>query len=183
MSEETVIQHCSPTLAGIKTGSLFTCAYDSRQSMEAEVAKWNHRFADKGIQVVVLKYARRALVYIYRASSLSKDISAPKARQILLSFDYDPENMHQCILQLKNRFSMDGAFPHEVGLFLGYPPEDVEGFIRFGGKHCKYVGTWKVYGNIEAACQCFEQFKRCTACYWKRYAQGCSFDALVIAQL
>lgn len=78
---------------------------------------------------------------------------------------------------------MNADFPHEIGLFLGYPPEDVEGFIRFGGKNCKCFGCWKVYGNIEAAHQCFERFKKCTACYCERYRLGCPLDALVVAQL
>ena len=30
MSEETVVRQCAPTLAGIKTGSLIPCPYDSR---------------------------------------------------------------------------------------------------------------------------------------------------------
>ena len=33
MSEETVVRQCAPTLAGIKTGSLFPCPYDSREEL------------------------------------------------------------------------------------------------------------------------------------------------------
>ena len=42
-----------------------------------------------------------------------------------------------------------GELPHEVRLFLSYPPEDVKGFIdhRAGGFRC--AGLWKVYGNEE----------------------------------
>ncbi len=182
MSEEFVIQNSSPTLAGIKTGSLFTCAYESRESMDADVSEFNRRLKDKGIEIVILKYERRALIYIYRRTQLSKDLTHPKARQILVERGYDTGNLDSCIRQLKKRFSGYVEFPHEVGLFLGYPPEDVEGFIRFNGKNCKCFGCWKVYGNTEAAHQCFERFKQCTACYCERYHHGCPLDALVVAQ-
>ena len=182
MSEEIVIQHCSPTLAGMKTGSLFSCAYDAQEAIDMDVEELNKRFAKKGLQVIILKYARRALIYIYRRIQLAKDLSHPKAKQILSSRGYDIDDIDSCIRQLKNRFENYAEFPHEVGLFLGYPPEDVEGFIRFGGRNCKCFGCWKVYGNIEAAHQCFERFKNCTACYCERYHRGCPLDALVVAQ-
>ena len=182
MSEEIVIQQCSPTLAGIKAGSLFTCVYDSIESMESDISEFNKRFVNKGLHAVVLKYARRALIYIYRHIRLTVDLAHPKARQILGARGYDTNDIDGCIQQLKKRFEINADFPHEIGLFLGYPPEDVEGFIRFGGKNCKCFGCWKVYGNIEAAHQCFERFKKCTACYCERYRLGCPLDALVVAQ-
>ena len=36
MSDEMIVRQCAPTLAGIKTGSLFPCPYESRtQLMDA----------------------------------------------------------------------------------------------------------------------------------------------------
>lgn len=48
-------------------------------------------------------------------------------------------------------------FPHEIGLFLGYPLEDVAGFMELGPCSCKCTGCWKVYGNVEAAKKKFAQ--------------------------
>ena len=36
------------------------------------------------------------------------------------------------------------SFPHELGLLLGYPVEDVLGFIRNEGRNYLYCGYWKV---------------------------------------
>lgn len=182
MSEDIVIQNSSPTLAGIKTGSLFTCEYSSRESIDEDILEWNNRFKKKELQIVVLKYSRRALIYIFRPLRLIKDLAHPKAIQILTSRGYDIHNIYSCIHRLQERFALKKDFPHEVGLFLGYPPEDVEGFIKYSGKNCKSFGCWKVYGNTEAAHQCFERFKKCTACYCERYGRGCSLDALVVSQ-
>lgn len=41
---------------------------------------------------------------------------------------------------------------------LGYPAEDVQGFIENETKECKCVGCWKVYGDVEQAQKKFEQY-------------------------
>ena len=49
------------------------------------------------------------------------------------------------------REHMEGCktFPHEIGLLLGYPAEDVKGFIENQGRRSLYSGYWKVYSNLE----------------------------------
>ena len=61
-----------------------------------------------------------------------------------------------------------GAFPHEIGLFLGYPPEDVEGFRLHRGRDYKLCGCWKVYSDVEGARQCFRRYDRCRAALCRR---------------
>ena len=72
-------------------------------------------------------------------------------------------------------------FPHEIGLFLGYPPEDVRGFIEEGAAKCKCTGCWKVYGDVERAQKLFAAYKKCTAVYQKQHAQGKSIEQLTVA--
>ena len=50
------------------------------------------------------------------------------------------------------------GFPHEIGLVLGYPPVDVEGFIEKEGRDFLYSGYWKVYGNLEDTLKTFEAY-------------------------
>ena len=61
-------------------------------------------------------------------------------------------------------------FPHEIGLFLGYPPEDVEGFCRYQGQNYKLCGRWKVYGDREAACRRFQRYDHCRDALCRRLA-------------
>jgi hypothetical protein len=62
---------------------------------------------------------------------------------------------------LAGRFRESEEFPHEIGFFLGYPPEDVLGFIRHRGAHCKLCGMWKVYSDVEKARFLFSEYARC----------------------
>lgn len=65
-------------------------------------------------------------------------------------------------------------FPHEIGLFLGYQPEDVEGFRRHRGRSCKLCGYWKVYSDMERAQRLFRRYDRCREGLCARLAGGAS---------
>ena len=69
-------------------------------------------------------------------------------------------------------------FPHEVGLFLGYPAADVEGFRRNAGRNCKLCGHWKVYGQVEEARRRFLAFDRCREALCRWVAEGRSLEQL-----
>lgn len=182
MSEEMIINHCSPTLAGIKTGALFNCAYPSERELRSSVRAWNKTLSPKGLRVLPLRYnGRTALIYIYRPAMLSIDLKDELARRLLAKCGYVSETPEGCIVQLMRRFAECEEFPHEIGLFLGYPAEDVCGFIA--NKACGYkcVGYWKVYGDEEKAKKAFAKFEKCTRCYCRQHAKGKSIERLAVA--
>lgn len=182
MSEEMIINHCSPTLAGIKTGALFNCAYPSEREMRSEVRSWNKTLSPKGLRVLPLRYnGRTALIYIYRPAMLSIDLKNETARRLLAECGYASETPEGCIVQLMRRFAECDKFPHEIGLFLGYPPEDVCGFIANKAGGCKCVGYWKVYGDEEKAKMTFAMFEKCTRCYCRQHAKGTGIERLAVA--
>jgi hypothetical protein len=74
----------------------------------------------------------------------------------------------------------DESFPHEVGLFLGYPPEDVKGFMEDARRGVKCAGCWKVYGNGEEAVKTFSRYKKCTDIYRKELSKGRSLLQLTV---
>ncbi|MCR4955634.1 MAG: DUF3793 family protein [Lachnospiraceae bacterium] len=182
MSEEYVIQYCSPTMAGIKTGSLFTCPIESKEQMAQCMAALNAKLLPKGIVIMPVKYMKkRVLIYMYRRNALVKDLQNPIAREILKSLDYPVDDISQCITKLVLRINTEEEFPHEVGLFLSYPPEDVKAFIDNHAQNAKLVGTWKVYYNEDQAKRTFLQFENCTKAYCENYKKYNSFDRLVVS--
>ena len=83
--------------------------------------------------------------------------------------------------QLASRLCLQAEFPHEIGVFLGYPLDDVKGFIRHKGRNYTYCGCWKCYGDPQAARRRFEGFRRCTETFRRRYAAGTPIIQLVVA--
>lgn len=182
MSEDIIVKYCSPTLAGIKTGNLFSCFFMDKDEMRNSVRHWNQILVKKGLRVMPLKFQdSRALVYVYRVSSLFRDLKDDKTCRLLKARGYETEMPERCIVQLIRKLEGCSEFPHEIGLFLGYPPEDVCGFIENKAKGYKLIGFWKVYGNEEKAQMTFAKYKECTDVYTAQFAKGRSVDWLTVA--
>lgn len=181
MSEEFLVNHCSPTLAGIKTGALFPCPGDSFQTVTAFCRDFNERMTAKGLCCIPLRRESGSpLIYLFRPQSLHRDLASPIADYLLSEKKYPVGNPTGCLSQLCRVLRKESQFPHEIGLFLGYPPEDVEGFIRNGGNGAKCVGTWKVYGDEQKAKETFRKYKQCTKVYKKMYEQGTALEHLAV---
>ena len=117
MSEDLIIKHCSPTLAGLKTANLFTCVYAQKQDVERYTQEFNRRFSHKGVKMQPLGYGKkRALIYVFRPTQLEKDLSDPQARSILASMGYKSFDSKSCLNRLKSRVKKCPEFPHEIGL-------------------------------------------------------------------
>lgn len=184
MSEQLLIRHCSPTLAGLKTGSLFTCAYQSPSEIREDIRRLNRRLRGKGLRVLPLRYsACRALIYVYRPDRLSKDLSDNLAQPILRERGYTAESPQECLRQLMRRLHDKTEFPHEIGLFLGYPPEDVHGFIDNKPGTCRMIGVWKVYGDCTQAQKIFAMYKKCTDLYIRQWANGSPLERLTVRSI
>lgn len=100
------------------------------------------------------------LLLLYDRMLLGHVLQCEEVFSLLRSLEYKcaPGDVDSCIAALKGRFS--GEFPHEIGLFLGYPPADVRAFMRDGGRESLVTGYWKVYSNVREATLKFHMFKR-----------------------
>ena len=182
MSEDLLIRHCSPTLAGIKTGNLFSCACPSRKDLTRDLCRLNKKLVPKGIRVLPLRVCKgRALIYAYRPNALESDLTDHRARALLLKYGYVPENPNGCVVHLIHRLRSEGEFPHEIGLFLDYPADDVLAFVEKGGAGCKLCGYWKVYGDVEAARARFVCYDACRTCVLRAVEQGITLAQLLQA--
>ena len=47
MSNEILIRFCAPTIARLKTGNMFICAFDSQEQMTGELKHLNRRLGKK----------------------------------------------------------------------------------------------------------------------------------------
>lgn len=181
MSEEQLIKHCSPTLARIKTANMFVAFYSDTNEMHNDVRYWNNRLTKKGLRILPLRFQdNRALIYVYRPRQLLSDLQDKTACRLLCKYGYGTKKPEHCIRHLMKRMGEYADFPHEIGLFLGYPPEDVCGFIENKAQNCKCVGCWKVYGDVEKAQKVFAKYKKCTDVYYSQYAKGKSIERLTI---
>lgn len=177
-----LLEHAAPTLAGIKTASMFRLK-GLQAEREAALCAWREVISARGISVAVLQEeTESALVYVYRASYLRQDWEHPGVAEFLAAYGYDAaapvaENLDRLRIRLA-----ESNFPHEIGLFLGYPLADVQGFIAHCGRNYRLCGCWKVYGDPCFAQRCFAKYKKCRDVYLKCYEQGQLLSRLTVVR-
>lgn len=180
--ESLLIRHGAPTLAGLKTAALFWYSCQSLALAALQVEEWNQVFGQKGIRMRILKTCKnRVLLYVYREKKLLADLESKEVREILRAAGYPEGDLSAVFVHLGKRLSIYQEFPHEIGLFLGYPLEDVQGFIENKGKNFQCCGCWKVYCNECEKKKLFEQYKRCGQIYMKLFLRGRTVWQLTVA--
>lgn len=180
---ELLVRYCAPTLAGLKTGSLFSVSASSPAALARELRDWNRRLNAKDVAICALRLRQgKALIYVYRKAMLTQDLQKKDVQAVLQEAKYSGFSDHRwMLLQLRERILHAEGFPHEIGLFLGYPAEDVRGFMEKKGKDCHLVGCWKVYGDAACAKRRFARYQKCKQVYLRQFSDGRSVEQLTVA--
>ena len=181
--EEALINQCAPTLTGIKPASLFRFQAESVAAVRDSAAHWNQKLAPLGLTVRILgEYAASCacMIYVGRENWIRQLLRDDKISAFLKDRGYRiSEDVNRMLEQLSDRFKREQEFPHEIGVFLGYPLEDVVGFIEHRGRNDACCGCWKAYEHPERAERYFDCCRRCTAVCRELYRQGVPVPLLV----
>ncbi|EXM37512.1 MAG: DUF3793 family protein [Ruminococcus sp.] len=170
--ENVLAFHAAPTLMGMKCGSLPTLS-----SEEYNIDELSRLFAKRyfGTRIgarIISRCSHRTIIYLYDMRLLEATLSDKAVRNFLAEYGYDKSwDAQSCLDRLCKRLTQSD-FPHEIGIFLGYPLEDVKGFIANCGQKCKLCGVWKVYGDVERAKAMFECYKQCRIHLCKELKKG-----------
>jgi len=160
--ESVLAFHAAPTLMGVKCGSLLSLS--AKEYDKKEISRlFESGSLGRCSALIAGRHGGRILVYIYDSGALEKLLADKGVREFLSHCGYEPSlSCDECLDILCERLC-EKDFPHEIGIFLGYPLEDVKGFIANCGKRCKLCGAWKVYGDVERAKALFECYENCRA--------------------
>lgn len=192
------VRRAAGVIAGFKPAALFNfvphiaCSDPCTDELWCgKVAEVIGAYADElpryGVELVVLHVSRRRVALLaYRPSLVGAMLHETAKRAFLEDAEYATESVQALVhsLQARMRAYYQAAergdrrpgYPHEVGLLLGYPLEDVRGFMAGRRETCR--GPWKAYGDERAARERFGRIAlregRCQA----RYRQGLAFGEL-----
>ena len=155
-----IAMEAAPTLAGMKPSSLVTFSRNARNLY----GLWERYKSDDSLGLGLSYYeVRRTEKYIvvlfYQPQLLSSVLTKADNCDFLRKLGYRDELSVKQVLQ-KIREKFRHSFPHEVGLLLGIPRQDVLGFIRNGGEGHLFCGYWKVYHNPSKAYRLFRGYDR-----------------------
>lgn len=159
---------CAPLLTGIKIANLlivrnrnvkgvFGMFYGSRISVR-----------------VIYRSEEKTMFLLYQKEELEAYLQ--ENEKTMRIFGYNEMDVEKICQELSKRYAVymeeRGSFPHEIGLLLGYPVEDVLGFIENEGKNYLYAGYWKVYGNVVETMALFESYNEAKEQLIRMISQG-----------
>lgn len=173
MLEELIAYHCAPALAGIKPANITACDKLRFANLHNELDRLNGELNKNDIYLDILcECEERALVIVYRKKVLEKHLRLYNNCAFLSQYGYPKNgNLKDYLSILKMRLGCD-SFPHEIGVFLGYPLHDIYCFINHRSEGCLLVGEWKAYHNKEEAEKMFSRFKACRKALVRRITQN-----------
>ncbi|WP_026840578.1 DUF3793 family protein [Citrifermentans bremense] len=121
--------------------------------------------ADRGSSVLLLLYSQSALGALLDQKSV---------RVILQKAGYpEPDRFEAVLSELEHRVEGEG-FPHEIGVFLGYPLKDVVGFMGWAPLSFTCQGPWKIFGNPVPSLELAENHRKCRCEMSLQLASGCN---------
>lgn len=177
-----LVEFCSPTLASLKTANLFWLTIKDEDDFQKQLKECHEILEEKGLFTMIMsKRPHKALIYVCRRSALQKDLQQPGVKDFLSGYGYQSIDVDETLEILQQKLKNDPQFPHEIGIFLGYPLGDVIGFIENAGQNSLCSGCWKVYCNECEAMKKFNRFKKCTQVYKRLWSQGRSLAKLTVA--
>jgi hypothetical protein len=121
---------------------------------DKELARISMKLHNTNISLIILcTCKKRHLVMVYRAKELEEHLRSKEVSDYLRDFGYRRDDFISNLIRLHQRmngfYNKMKEFPHEVGVFLGYPICDIKGFLENKGERYLHSGYWKIYGNLE----------------------------------
>ena len=155
--ETQLALQCAPLITGLKVSNLLIISKGNEEVVKRILNR-------TGISYYRLIQTRTKTTFLlFRRNELEEFLSDENVRNVLMKAGYKSLQIDKILRTFSLRYEAyiqgDKSFPHEMGLLLGYPVEDVVGFVENNGKNFLYSGYWKVYENQKAKVKLFDKFK------------------------
>ena len=164
-------------LQGAKPANLISLTNKTRSCGRNLYLLWQEHGADlleeSGLSFRVLAdRGNSILLLLYRREALGALLAQKSARVILAKAGYpEPECFEAVLSELCARMAGEG-FPHEIGVFLGYPLKDVVGFMGWARLPYTCQGPWKIFGNPEPSLKLAQAHRDCRCQMSRQLASG-----------
>lgn len=148
----------APVIYGRKPSSIVTFASKSDSTYELWECLGEKFLSKINLECCELRKNEKNITVMFYSRSLLKVVLAESCNlQFLHENGYQGcSTLDEFLKCLKGRFLK--SCPHEMGIFLGIPVEDVRSFVKNCGENSIFCGYWKVYNDLEYALRTFERY-------------------------
>lgn len=156
--ETQIALQCAPVVLGIKLSNLLIIDQGYQYKVKCIFYKTTLSYYQ------LYEYKERIAFLVFNRKALGRYLKQEEVQRLLRQMRYQNDNLERILQEVARRFRQyfknRQNFPHELGLLLGYPYEDVNGFILQQGRGYLYSGYWKVYKDVDRAKKNFENFDK-----------------------
>lgn len=168
---------CAPLFSGLKVSNLLVIQNDSMERLKRILKNTNISY------YVLLQKEMKITMLLYNEKQLIKYLENERVCKLLNKMGYKNQKLYDMLSELRERYTKymcnRQEFPHEMGIFLGYPIEDVEGYIINEGKNFLYTGCWKVYENLPEKEVLFYKFESVKETMIELILCGVKFERII----
>lgn len=149
---------CAPLLSRLKLSNLLIIS-------KSDVRKVKQILKYSDISCYILSVVgQKATLLLYREELLKRHLREKENHILLYKMGYEKITLSAILKRFGRRYlayqEKKASFPHEMGVLLGYPSEDVIGFIENQGKNFLFAGYWKVYAHEREKLTLFATFEK-----------------------
>lgn len=155
--EVQLLLQCAPMIAGLKASNLLIIASEN----EADARKILN-----GTKISCARLARmdkKTTMLIYHEQWVKEYLASREVSDLLRVLGYEGKGFYEVLHSVRKKYrsymKKEGEFPHEQGLLLGYPAEDVKGYMDNKGRNYLCTGYWQVYADPAAKLNLFQKFE------------------------
>lgn len=143
--QKEIAYQCAPLWLDIKLGNTLIISSKFIKNL-------NQLLLNTRIHYAKLGYINDKILFLlYDKEQLDFYLHSQKTEKFLQACGYKERTTEEVLIHLAKRYKAyyEGKreFPHELGVFLGYPIEDIIGFMENNGKNYLFSGCWKVYNK------------------------------------
>lgn len=176
LSEQIAVQ-CAPLLAGLKPSNLLIIPLGMEEDLR-------HSLRGTSISMYLLsEYDGKQVYLLYKVNELIIYLTEQSVQRLLVELGYEGGELYSMLQRVSRKYTAHKqekeAFPHELGLLLGYPAVDVKGFMEQAGRNFLFSGYWKVYGNAGETRKLFAEFGRAKEYVVRLVKQGYSIAEIM----
>ena len=158
----------SEVLAGVKPANLIPLVNRTRSCGRNLYDLWKYHREEAvsmipGIEFVQMRCSESSvLLFCFNRASLERHLSHQGISSLLEKSGYSRDNsFDEKLAELARRVGLGGDFPHEIGLFLGYPAKDVAAFMGYVRLPFRCQALWKIYGRPDESLRLAEDYRIC----------------------
>lgn len=175
--ETQLALQCAPLLMRIKISNLLIIHKSNKDAVIKLFRKTEISY------FMIYELEDKIIFLLYRKNELISYLNSDQVKKVMKLLGYNFLELTMVLKEISKRYASymkeKTDFPHEMGLLLGYPVDDVVGFIENEGQNFLYIGYWKVYNNLSDMILLFDQYNHAKEMVIRMISQGVNISNIL----